>query len=195
MKKLMSSTKFYPLFALLVCVLGASSCANNVGGGGTENRPNVTSNDSYVNNISATNGSITNAGYNCPDTANVLPSSNSGTTFTDRWTVCTNTQNTYDIEVQGTATQAQVCIFPATVINSTSVYPFPDTSSTSSGTTTGLPWFQCVSPSSAGTYAVFAGISYNAVFIVEESNADAMQACLYTNSQTSCPPYSYGEFR
>jgi hypothetical protein len=52
-----------------------------------------------------------------------------------------------------------------------------------------------VQASDAGIYAQFAGVSYNAVFIVEQQNKAQMDNCLAINNYGYCPDFSYGRFR
>ncbi|MDR3607028.1 MAG: hypothetical protein P4M08_06575 [Oligoflexia bacterium] len=167
------------IFAFAAALL--SSCANNAGGGATENVALGANSTGYYNNNIQADGSTIENGYDCAEKPNVMPGATSDAIFTDEWTVCTNTQNTSDIEIQGRGSETQVCIFPVNVLN---------------GIASAMTSYKCVAPQNQTAYASFPGITYNAAYIVEYSDVLQMQQCLALGSyNVTCPAYSYGQFR
>jgi hypothetical protein len=83
-------------------------------------------------------------------------------------------------------------LFPIQYIDSTHAFYKPDL-------TTGLPLANCVtidsSNSSNGVEMSFANITFNAAFIVDDTDKDQMQLCLANANSSACPLYSYGKFR
>jgi hypothetical protein len=169
-----------------IAALLACSCSNGSSSSMTNHVSSTTSQDTYLNDINP-DGTTTLNGYTCPEEPNVVPDADSGVIFSDRWTVCQNTQYPSAIQFTGTASESQVCIFPIEVQNSTA-FSRPDP-------TTGLPMYSCVAPSTTAAYASFANVTFNAVIIVELENVQQMQTCIYAGTWNSCPAYSYGTFR
>jgi hypothetical protein len=139
---------------------------------------------------------MTDGNYTCPNTANVLSNSDSAAySNAGKYTVCSQTSNIANIKIHGTTMGSNgICVFPVQFIDSSHVYFKPDLS-------TGLPMASCATISSSGTSSssgielTFTGISFNAVFIVDDSSKDMMQMCLANANAGGCPLYSYGKFR
>lgn len=144
-------------------------------------------------------GTTTLGNYTCPNTANVLPNSDTSAYSTaGKYTVCSQSSDISKIAVHGTTQGSNgICVFPIQYVDSSHVYFKPDL-------TTGLPYTSCAtigssssSSSNSGTALEFAfsGMSYNAVFIVDDTDKYTMQMCLANASSGGCPVYSYGKFR
>ncbi len=174
----------------------ATSCGNYAGGGrGIQ----VSTSGVYygatadLSGLSG-QGSTTEGDYTCPNTANILPNSDSSNiSNAGKYTVCSQTKDVTKIKVHGnTLASSGICVFPVQYIDSSHVYFKPDLS-------TGLPLSNCAtissSNSSAGLEFAFSGMNFNAVFIVDDTDNYTMQACLAAASSGGCPLYSYGKFR
>jgi hypothetical protein len=189
-----SALKTTVLFGLIATL--STACGNYVGG--NRGIRVSTSGVNYGTTADLTalsgGGTSTYGTYTCPNSPNVLPSntdnlgSNAG-----KYTVCTDSQSTANIMLHGnTNGSSTICVFPLQYIDSTHTYFKPDTS-------TGLPLSTCSSVTSAtssnGVTMGFAGMSFNAVIIVDDTDQAAMQLCLANASPGGCPNYSYGKFR
>jgi hypothetical protein len=181
---------FFGLIALLV-----SSCGNYAGGArGIRISSNgisygATADLSGLSGI----GNTTEGNYTCPNSANVLPNGDSNYDSKGKYTVCTNASNQANILIHGkTRASSGFCLFPIQYIDSTHAFYKPDL-------TTGLPLANCVtidsSNSSNGVEMSFANITFNAAFIVDDTDKDQMQLCLANANSSACPLYSYGKFR
>jgi hypothetical protein len=175
--------------------LTATSCGNYVGSTSVS-RISTSSGVHYgaTADLSALSGGGTTSdgNYTCPNTANVLSNSDSSyTTSAGRYTVCSQTSNLANIKVHGTTMGSNtICVFPIQQVDSSHVYFKPDLS-------TGLPYASCatITSSSSGLEFIFAGMSFNAVFIVDDIYKNQMQSCLANANPGACPVYSYGQFR
>lgn len=128
-------------------------------------------------------------GYTCASHANVRPDYDYNRDGTGHYTVCPKTGAVAEVLVYGEIHHgSKLCLFPAQVVDDSHIYLKPDAQS-------GLPWVQCVAPSEAGAALSFADISWNAAFIVPNTEVAAMQACLGAGNYYGCPAYSFGQFR
>lgn len=181
--------------------LTATSCGNYMGGKSVQ----VSSDGVYygatadLSGLSG-NGTSTLGNYTCPNSPNALPNSDSSAySSAGKYSVCWQSSDISKIAVHGTTQGSNgICVFPIQYIDSSHVYFKPDV-------TTGLPYNSCatIGASSSTTNSsvgsalefAFSGMSYNAVFIVDDADKYAMQMCLSNGSSGGCPVYSYGKFR
>ncbi|MCM2322432.1 MAG: hypothetical protein NDJ90_04135 [Oligoflexia bacterium] len=129
--------------------------------------------------------------FSCPGSPNVVPDYDSENDGSGYFTVCASRTDNAKLFIRGqTARSNTICVFPAQVVDSRHTYWKPELG-------TGLPWNQCVSAIEdvEGALLTFAGINFNAVFIVEEMDRDQMQLCLGNGNYYGCPAYSFGRFR
>ncbi|HAR43178.1 MAG TPA: hypothetical protein DCS07_11220 [Bdellovibrionales bacterium] len=127
--------------------------------------------------------------YVCPATPNVLADYDFEFNGSGTYTVC-QSQNLENIEIHGKTAQSNtICVFPIQYVNEQNIYWKPELA-------TGRPLSSCITVNStAGVYATFPGITFNAVFIVENTDRWQMEQCLITGTYATCPHYSYGKFR
>lgn len=129
--------------------------------------------------------------YNCPSGNNVVPEYDWSRDGSGQFQVCASKTNLDDILIHGkTASETQICVFPAQYQDSLHVYVKPDPKQPD------LAWSTCVDTANAAQVILtFQDANYNAVFIVENSARSQMTSCLMQGNSQLCPSYSFGKFR
>jgi hypothetical protein len=135
--------------------------------------------------------------YSCPAKANVAPDYDwefNGSFF---FKACPSKNNTSDLHIDGwTPNSSTICIFPAMVYSQTRTAYIPHAATGASDLQAGQPEVQCKTNGTLGVNVSFAGMTYNAVFVVELPDVAKMQTCLLTGNYFLCPRnYSFGQFR
>lgn len=123
-------------------------------------------------------------GFSCPSYTNIVPD---GSSDLDAFTGCADSTSTSEVLLQGHPYDTStVCVFAAEALSGGT---YAVTSSS------GAPYVECVNMSSGSALIAFSGISFNALYVVNPTNEQAMYSCLLSNGGETCPPYAYGEFR
>jgi hypothetical protein len=127
--------------------------------------------------------------YYCGSKANVEPDWEWSLDGAGYYTICPSKTVYSNILVHGqTSLTNTICIFPAEYIDDRNIFTKPDLQ-------TGGPMHKCVTATDRGVYTAFAGVRYNAAFIVESPHVEQMYACLVQRDSVTCPRYSFGIFR
>jgi hypothetical protein len=182
---------------LVGCAALVTSCAQG-------NPTLVGSNYSSISGVTNgnTSGSLSSnveGQYRCPasDQYNVVPNYNYNNNGTGYFQVCVDSSSTSDVLVNGKGSALPndaICVFPVestntgTATEQTDWIPGPN----------GVPLAQCMTAGglSANTVFNFAGVTWNAAFIVDATQQQQMIECLYYDDPSMCPQqYSYGKFR
>jgi hypothetical protein len=160
-----------------VLALTVFSCAN-----GATSPYTTVSNSSSETLASGTTSPTIQGNYTCPLDPNVQAVNDPNLNGTDEYKVCKDTSAPSQILIHGeTQVANQVCVIPAL--------------STASGVVAYTnQTIQCPMVASGGIYVNYAGLTYNAVYIVEAQNSAQLLTCLQTGY--NCPStYSYGVFQ
>ncbi len=189
MKSRETLNRFWVGVAAVTGLMLFSACGNT-----TYRSEQITAGSSSYNPSVSTDSAVTvddtlDANYTCPQSANTLPDYDYKNDGSGKYTVCEKKDSTAEILIHGkTSEYGAVCVFPVQVIDESHIYVKPDVA-------TGLPMVTCYEATKRGVYAKFAGVRFNATFIVEYQYANAMRACLLSGNYYTCPNYSYGRFR
>jgi hypothetical protein len=162
-------------FTLLA--LTAFSCAN-----GATTPYSQLSSISSSQVASGTSDPTVEGAYNCPLDPNVQAINDPNINGTDEYKVCKDTSAPSQILIHGeTEISNQVCVIPA-YSSPTGVVAYTQET------------IQCPMVTAGGIYVNYAGLSFNAVYIVEAQNSAQLVTCLQTGY--NCPStYSYGVFQ
>ncbi len=126
----------------------------------------------------------------CSGQSNIFPDYDYTFDGANHFAACAVEKDVYKVDVSGesSGTTQEVCIFPAQAYDSERVYVKRDTK--------GVPLFQCASLKQGKVQLNFPYTNFNALFIVNSEDKNAMQACLAAKDYYACPrQYSYGQFR
>lgn len=151
----------------------------------TQNQSSSTSSDSGINT----------SNYICTGETSIYPQGQSTSTSSESFSVCTSITNgdRSNIMVQGeTAGSNTICVFPAKETGSGSKSFFTDPNNSKA------PLYQCAAVSDGLSVYNFQSLGstsgFNAMYVVAQADATAMQACLLAQ-MAGCPYYFYGKFR
>lgn len=188
MTKLSFSTRFYiGAAAAALATLTGTGCGNWVKASVVNTAANPTS---YGSSSSSTySSSIANAaypndpGYNCPSPPNVTTTGDA-----TPYTVCPSATSGFDISIHGNPLlgMSQIYVFPVDVLSPSQFSPNLDAS--------GNVIFASANASGGTVHLEFSSARFNAVFIVQASDAESMNWCLQNNNFDACPDYSYERF-
>jgi hypothetical protein len=135
-------------------------------------------------NIQSSTTGLVGNGFDCPESNNILGAS---TGSPSNYTACPNLGNEAQVLLEGVGSySSQVCIFAA-MTSGDEIFPVYSTSGSLAVT--------CVSMSGAEAELSFSSVSFNSLYVVDQSDEETMATCLTANEPDECPEYSYGEFR
>jgi hypothetical protein len=177
----MQHHRFFKPLGLLFFVAVAtvlSGCANGAG-----NNIIPVNYEGQQSIVSSTSGLVGN-GFDCPENNNIMGAS---TGDLSNYTACQNLSSESQVLLEGVGSySSEVCVFAA-MTSGNNIFPVYSSSGSLAVT--------CVSMSGAEAQLSFSGVSFNSLYVVDQSDENTMYTCLADNEPDECPEYAFGEFR
>ena len=185
--------RFAPLSLSLLASFMVSACGNIM----KPPKGLNTSLASTTGSFSLSSAHLAPRDYTCPSEANVTPHSSYYLDGSMQFIACPHQTDTAAVYVTGEPHSSNaICVFPAEYIDQNHVYSKPLTPGGSSQVACGeLQSLNQNSTQNEGRAFSFSATNYNAIFVVEQSNLNAMRTCLDGGNYYACPPFSFGVFR
>ena len=178
----------------LLSLLLAASAMTLGGCGNFSNSRRVIAPESTYNpqgTVNEYSAALSDTSYDCPLYPNVTPDYDYDFDGSGHYTICKSRETQETVQIQGrTSLSDTICVFPTQYVNEDNSFWKPDPYN-------GGPLSTCTTVNDTeGVYLTFAGITFNAVFVVDKSYRMQMATCLAAGNYNLCPKYySYGRFR